>query len=120
MTLTSPKKATRFFEAKLQFTTGPAELKHMMDDHENIQIIDVRDYDDYADGHIPEAINLPKGTWKTTSSLDKNKVNIVYCYSEDCHLAAAAAFEFAKQGFSVMELEGGFESWKTLNLPIVS
>lgn len=37
---------------------------------------------------------------------------MLYCYSHVCHLAAAAAVEFAAQGFSVMELEGGWRWWK--------
>jgi hypothetical protein len=30
-----------------------------------------------------------------------------------CHLAATAAVEFAKQGYPVMELDGGWRWWKT-------
>ena len=29
-----------------------------------------------------------------------------------CHLAAAAAVEFAGNGYPVMELEGGFRVWQ--------
>lgn len=118
MTLTSPRKANKFFRAKVAFTTGPMELDRMIKDHENLNIIDVRSADDYALEHIPGSINLPKGTWKIHSGLSKDAVNIIYCYSEDCHLAAEAAIEFTSYGYSVMELEGGFDGWKSFNLPI--
>ena len=118
MILTSPKKAKKFFEAKMNFTTGPVELKQMIDSNENINIVDVRSSEDFVKGHIPGAINLPKQSWSTHNGLKYNGVNIIYCYSEVCHLAAAAAKEFAERGFSVMELEGGFEGWQHYNMPI--
>lgn len=118
MTLVSSEKAIRYFEDKLDFTTGPLELYHMMDGGENINIIDVRSSDDFATSHIPFAKNLPKDSWHTMSGLDKDRVNIMYCYSEVCHLGAEAAKRFAEAGFSVMELEGGFDAWKAQNLPI--
>ncbi len=118
MTLVSPRKAHKYFKAKMEFTTGPVELDRMIKEHENVNIIDVRSPDDYSLEHIPGAINLPKGRWSSCSGLSREAVNVVYCYSEDCHLAATAAMEFTDQGFSVIELEGGFEGWKDHNLPI--
>ena len=120
MILTSPKKARKFFEAKMEFTTGPIELNSMIQQEEDINIIDVRAAEDFAKGHIPDSINLPKEDWDSHSGLSKERVNIVYCYSEVCHLAAAAARDFAEHGYPVMELEGGFEEWNRNNLPIES
>ena len=118
MTLISSEKAAKYFEDKLDFTTGPLELYHMTSSGENINIIDVRSADDFAAGHIPGAISLPKNSWHTMTGLAKDRVNIVYCYSEVCHLAAQAAKCFAEADFSVMELEGGFEAWGAQNLPV--
>lgn len=116
----SPKKAWKFFESKMEFTTGPVELNEMIKNHENINIVDVRRPGDYEKGHIPDAANLPKEKWCTHVGLSKDKVNVVYCYSQVCHLAADAAREFARNGYPVMELEGGFEGWKNHNLPVES
>jgi rhodanese-related sulfurtransferase len=118
MTLVDTKKATEFFDAKLSFTTGPAELNGMMKRGENISIIDVRQPEDYAKGHIPGAASLPKDKWTSFTGLRKEKVNIVYCYSEVCHLAASAAKYFAEHDFPVMELEGGFQEWENYGLPV--
>jgi len=118
MEIASPKKAKKFFEAKTNFTTGPAELNQMLKRRENINIVDVRAPDDYTKGHIPGAINLPKERWEAHTGLNKEKTNVVYCYSEECHLAANAAKDFADKGFPVMELEGGIESWKKYDMPI--
>lgn len=116
--LPNPKKARRFFARKMAFTTGPAELGRWLKDGTNVNVVDVRAAEDYERGHIPGAVSLPKDRWRRLSGLDKDKINVVYCYSQVCHLAAAAALAFADRGFPVMELEGGFETWKAYGLPI--
>ena len=105
-------KAKDYFEAKMAFTTGPVELERMMQ-HGEVNTVDVRAAEDYAEGHIPGAINLPKDQWPALKGLRQDKVNVLYCYSHVCHLAAAAALEFASKGYPVMELEGGWRWWKT-------
>ena len=103
--------AKRFFAAKLANTTGPHELAHMIETKQNIVIVDVRLPSDYRAGHIPGAINLPKGMWDRPRGLRKDAVNILYCYSQTCHLAAEAAAQLAAQGYPVVEMEGGFPAW---------
>lgn len=110
--ITDPAKAKAYFEAKMAITTGPVELERMMQQGEAINVVDVRAAEDYAEGHIPGAINLPKDQWRTFTGLRQDKINVLYCYSHVCHLAAAAAVEFAGKGYPVMELEGGFRVWK--------
>src|SRR5438105_13297138 len=93
-----PQKAKEYFEAKISLTTGPVELARMMTQGENINIVDVRAAEDYAEGHIPGAVNLPKDKWHSLAALRKAKTNALYGYSQVCHLAATAAGEFASQG----------------------
>jgi rhodanese-related sulfurtransferase len=109
-------RAKAFFEQKIAFTIGPHEVSQAIKAHENIVIVDVREADDYAKGHVPGAINLPKGNWDNPDGLQKNRTNIVYCYTQQCHLAAHACVHFAGQGYPVMEMEGGFEAWRENDL----
>lgn len=109
---TDPAKAREYFEDKMAFTTGPVELERLLENDE-VNIVDVRAEDDYRHGHIPGARNLPQERWGTLEGLERNKVNVLYCYSQVCHLAAKAAVEFAGHGYSVMELEGGFAGWES-------
>jgi len=44
--------------------------------------------------------------------LQKDATNVVYCYTQQCHLAANACVRFASQGYPVMEMDGGFEAWQ--------
>ena len=113
-----PQAAVKYFEAKLNFTTGPIELSHWLKEGAPVNVIDVRASEDYEKGHIPGAINLPKNQWGSARGLSKDKTNVLYCYSQTCHLAAAAAIEFAKKDYRVMELEGGFNTWERARLEV--
>ena len=113
-----PQRARQFFADKIAFTTGPVELDRALKQNDNIAVIDVREEQDYRRGHIPSAVNLPHAKWNSQEGLRKEALNVLYCYSQVCHLAATAAVEFARKGFSVMEMEGGFEAWKEHELEI--
>jgi rhodanese-related sulfurtransferase len=114
-----PAKAKAYFENKLAFTTGPVEVNNWLrTDHNTINVVDVREAEDYAKGHIPGAINLPRDRWNSLEGLQRDKTNVVYCYTQTCHLAANACATFAGKGYPVMELEGGFEGWKDNDLDI--
>jgi rhodanese-related sulfurtransferase len=111
-------KAKQFFADKMAFTTGPVEISHQIEKGEDVAIIDVRESKDFKKGHVPGAISLPQGKWSTLAGLRRGTMNIVYCYAQNCHMGANAAMRFAAKGYSVMEMDGGFESWKEHGLQI--
>lgn len=113
-----PAKALKFFEDKMAFTTGPIELSHAITEKLDIVVVDVRAAADFDQGHIGGAVSLPRDKWKNAAGLRKDKLNVIYCYTHVCHLGAAACVELARQGFPVMEMDGGFLSWTKNNLPI--
>src|SRR5689334_23371133 len=114
-----PARARAYFEDKLAFTTGPVELdRWIKKEEDNLVVVDVRAAEDFTKGHIPGAVNVPKENWDSPQGLAKDKTNVVYCYTQQCHLAANACAQFAGKGFPVMELEGGFEQWKEHELDI--
>ena len=104
----------------MAFTTGPVELARNIKQGADIIVIDVREAEDYRKGHVPGAVNLPHDQWDSFHGLNKNSLHVLYCYSEVCHLAASAAVQFASQGYSVMEMSGGFDAWKEHDLEIES
>jgi len=114
---TDPAKCRDYFATKMAFTTGPMELERELGNGE-VNIVDVRAAEDFEAGHIPGAKNLPHERWSTLEGLEKDKINVLYCYTQVCHLAATAAVEFAGRGYSVMELEGGFAGWKDYDMRI--
>jgi rhodanese-related sulfurtransferase len=118
LTRPDPSQAKEFFEKKMKFTTGPVELERAMKEQNNVNVIDVRAAEDFEKGHIPGAKSLPQDRWNTAEGLEKDKLNVLYCYSHVCHLAATAAVEFAGNGYPVMEMDGGFDAWKENELEI--
>jgi rhodanese-related sulfurtransferase len=85
-----PEKARQYFADKMAFTTGPAELVRNLKQDNGIVVIDVRESEDYKKGHIPGALNLPHDRWASREGLEKDALNVLYCYSHVCHLAATA------------------------------
>src|SRR5688572_16871359 len=108
--------AKEFFAQKLAFVTGPFELDGMIRRGEQVTLVDVRLPSDYKAGHVPGAINLPQGKWHTLAGVPKDRTAVLYCYSQTCKLAAAAAVELAAHGIPVMEMEGGYAAWQAAGL----
>lgn len=107
-------RARDYFRARVGFTTGAHELEVLINskkDPATFQVVDVRYPSDFATGHVPGAINLPKGKWQNPKGLSKDATLYVYCYNPTCHLAAEAAVELVSQGYRVVEVEGGFDTW---------
>ncbi len=108
------EKASEYFRAKTSFTTGSHELELLVNSRKHpdtYQVVDVRYPADYAAGHVAGAINLPKGRWQNPQGLSKDATLYLYCYNQTCHLAAEAAVELVAQGYRVVEVEGGWDTW---------
>jgi len=112
--------ARAHFAAKHSFTTGPHELLGMIDRKEDVVIVDVRFPTDFRKAHVPGAVNLPKGKWHTAAGLAKDKLNVLYCYNQTCHMAAEAAVELLALGYPVVEMEGGFATWEANGYPVAA
>ena len=72
------------YEKKVETTKiAPKELKTLLDSKPDaITLVDVRDPNEFAEGHIPGAINIPATSFAAGSGvLDKGKRIIVYCNS---------------------------------------
>jgi rhodanese-related sulfurtransferase len=84
------------------------------------QVLDVRNADEYENGHIKNALlanwNDPKEFQDRTQHLDKSKTVYVYCQAGG--RSAAAQSYLIERGFKVINLEGGLSNWKMNNLPL--
>jgi rhodanese-related sulfurtransferase len=72
------------YEKKIETAKfSPAELKKLIDSQaDDLIIVDVRDENEFAEGHIPGAINIPVARFAVESGkLDNKKKIIVYCNS---------------------------------------
>ena len=89
------------------------EAVKMMKDEKNYIILDVRRPDEYAEGHIPGAINLPNeeiGTAEIPELPDKAQLILVYCRSG--RRSKEAAEKLVKLGYTNIVEFGGILDWK--------
>lgn len=110
------KKATR--------TVNMTEFKAMYDKKDTGLLVDVRDPDEYATGHIPGAVNVSRGTlefriWSLTGGAGKPDLNIkmtLYCGSGSrCVLAAKTLKDL---GFTNVTAVGMMlADWRTAGFP---
>lgn len=87
----------------------------------NFVILDVRTPQEYAAGHIAKSVNLDfyRGDFEAElDKLDKNKVYLVYCRSDN--RSGQAADIMRKLGFTeVYDMDGGIMDWEAEGLPTV-
>ncbi len=84
-------------------------------------ILDVRQPEEFAEGHLAQAINLD---WLNQTvfinglaKLNKQKTYYIYCRSG--RRSQAAAGKLKAEGFQVVDLKGGYLHWVELGLPVV-
>ena len=100
---------------------GPAELQRRIAAGEPVSIIDVRDPDEYRDGHIEPATNISRGflEFRIGSAVpDSASTVVLYCQSGLRSVLAAKALK--DLGYSnVINLQGGYQKWAQAGLPVV-
>ena len=88
------------------------EAVKMMRDEKNYIILDVRRPDEYAEGHIPGAINVPNeeiGTTEIAEIPDKSQLILVYCRSG--RRSKEASEKLVKLGYTNIVEFGGINDW---------
>ena len=87
----------------------------------NVQLLDVRSAEEYEQGHIQGSINIdvqePDFQAEVSNQLEKDKPIYVYCRSGRRSLLAGEML--AKDGYTVMDLDGGILGWEKAGLPVV-
>jgi rhodanese-related sulfurtransferase len=108
----------------LRRTTGgpwvsPTQATHLIN-REDAVVIDVREANEFAAGHVLGAKNLPLARLVSPGAdalKRKDRPVIVYGDAGDRALKAAAALK--KQGFArVLNLSGGIGAWQQAGLPV--
>jgi rhodanese-related sulfurtransferase len=85
--------------------------------------VDAREPAFFEEGHIPRAINLPRGEIlraKTIGELaDKSRPVIVYCSEEDCEDGRIVAKGLLAMGHAKVALyAGGWDEWSATGSPV--
>src|SRR5918996_5249256 len=100
---------------------GPEDLQRRLKSDTPPVVIDVRDPDEYRDGHIEAATNISRGflEFRVGSAVaDPTTPVVLYCQTGlRSMLAAKALHELGYQ--NVVNLQGGYQKWVQSGLPTV-
>lgn len=88
-----------------------------------VTVVDVRPKEEYANGHVAGAINIPLEQLEqqlVKLTQNKNREIVAYCRGPHCVLAYDAVQKLRQQGINARRLEDGFPEWKQAGLPVDS
>jgi ArsR family transcriptional regulator len=84
-----------------------------------VTVLDVRAEDEFAQGHLPGARNIPFAELDARlSELPRDAEIVAYCRGPYCIYAVEAVAALRAQGFSALRLEDGFPEWKAAGLAV--
>jgi len=94
---------------------APEELKERLDRGEDVQVIDIRQPDSFAGGHIPGATNIPFDRFaREIDDHDWGEEVVVVCPMGESSLQAARlleSYEAVDEDARVANLAGGYREW---------
>jgi rhodanese-related sulfurtransferase len=90
----------------------PAKVADKLSDYQKgCILLDVREEEEYAQGHIPGAVSIPlSGLHNRIKELKKDKSILAICLTGG--RAKVAAKILGEQGYNVKIMTGGMRSWK--------
>ena len=105
--------ALSYFSAKLALETDSSDVYAAQKDGERFVLVDVRGDEAWEQGRVTGAIHMPyrQIADRAPLEIDASVPVVVYCWSPGCNAGAKGAVEFAKLGYQVREMIGGYEYW---------
>lgn len=112
--------ALQYFETKLSVETDASDVYAAQKAGEVFVLIDVRSAEAWAQGRIPGAVHMPyrEIAARAPDEVPEGADVVVYCWSPGCNAGAKGAREFARLGYRVREMIGGYEYWMREGQPV--
>jgi rhodanese-related sulfurtransferase len=117
----SPAAAVAHFSARLSFETDVSDVHaDLTAGVAGVVVVDSRGTEAWEQGHVPGALHLPTGeiAARAGREIPAGMTVVTYCWGPGCNGATRAALEFARLGYPVKEMIGGFEYWSREGLPV--
>jgi len=84
-----------------------------------VTVLDVRPPEEFAQGHLPKAINVPLSELESRlNELPRGREVIAYCRGPWCVLSFDAVSRLRQKGYRARRLEGGLPEWRSSGLPL--
>lgn len=105
--------AQAYFAARLAHETDPSDVYSAQKAGDDIVLVDVRGDEAWAQGRITGAVHMPyrEIAERAPAEIDRSRTVVVYCWSPGCNAGQKGALEFARLGYRVREMIGGYEYW---------
>lgn len=105
--------ALTYFSTKLALETDASDVYAAQKAGDEFVLVDVRGDEAWAQGRISGAVHMPyrEIAERAPREIPAGKPVVVYCWSPGCNAGAKGAVEFAKLGYAVREMIGGYEYW---------
>ncbi len=95
------------------------ELKKKMDSTPDLCLIDVREQDEWQQGHIPKALHIPKDNILSITKQFPNKEKAIYLHCKGGVRSMYAAQCLIDIGYQeVYSVDGGIMEWASFGYPI--
>jgi rhodanese-related sulfurtransferase len=114
-------QAVAHFAARLSFETDVSDVHADLESGvQGIVVVDSRSPESWEQGHLPHALHLPTAeiAVRAPELIPAGAVVVTYCWGPGCNGATRAALEFARVGYRVKEMIGGFEYWVREGFPV--
>src|SRR6516165_4616466 len=83
-----------------------------------VTVLDVRPEDEFRQGHLPGALNIPLAQLeRRLAELPPDREIVAYCRGAWCVLSFEAVAALRQRGYQARRLEDGFPEWKVAGLP---
>jgi rhodanese-related sulfurtransferase len=101
------------FASRLSFETDPSDVRADQQNGTSFVLIDSRGDQAWAQGRITGAVHLPTAEIprRARTEIPLDTPVVTYCWGPGCNGATRAALEFARLGYQVREMIGGYEYW---------
>ena len=97
------------------------EIKKKLDAGEKMIVVDTREDNEWARGHVPGAVHLSKGVIERDIERaipDKDAKIVLYCGGG--YRSALAADNLQKMGYrNVISMDGGWRGWTESGFPVI-
>lgn len=105
--------ALTYFSTKLTLETDASDVYAAQKAGAELVLVDVRSDEAWAQGRVRGAIHMPyrEIAERAPREIPEGTPVVVYCWSPGCNAGAKGAVEFAKLGYPVREMIGGYEYW---------
>ncbi|MEV4167721.1 rhodanese-like domain-containing protein [Nonomuraea sp. NPDC049709] len=116
-----PAAAVAHFAARLSFETDVSDVAaDLAAATPGLVVVDSRSRESWDQGHVQGAVHLPTAeiAARAATTVPADAMVVTYCWGPGCNGATRAALEFARLGYRVKEMIGGFEYWAREGFPV--